>query len=219
MKTCISLFCLALAGGVLAYQPQAVARISGAVLAEQGQPIAGAVVWADLLGNSPKALPIPHAETDKDGRFVINHLEWGAYKLRAMKEEDGYPNTHWSFYSNGSSPTVRLTRESPAQQVTIALGPKAGALTGAISDLVTGKPLSGSVRMWRIKSPDNFFGTSVNSHYRVLLPPNVEVGVEVSAPGYQDWYYPGYADASQSAPLSVGSGETVHLDIGLRPKP
>lgn len=219
MKNWLRLLCCASCSVALGYQFPATGAIGGIVLTAGGHPLAGAAVDADRIDGGAKALPIRYVETDKNGRFLIDKLDWGVYAVHAKKEEDEYPDTRWSFYSKASPPKVRLTPQSRTQQVTIALGPKAGVIAGAISDAATGGPLNASFRMWRARDPDNFFGTSAKSQYRTLVPANVEVGIEVSAPGYEDWYYPGVGDASKAGSVVLRSGEEMTIDVRLQPKP
>jgi hypothetical protein len=48
-------------------------------------------------------------------------------------------------------------------------------------------------------------------------PPGVEVGLEIHAPGYDVWYYPGYGGFARSMPLKAKSGEKLALNIKLQP--
>src|ERR1700680_1048581 len=74
--------------------------VRGKVVDTSGQPVVGAMVSAKRLG-VPLARAIEYVSTDQGGLFTIRGLEWGTYGIFANKEEDGYPNTSFQFYSNG----------------------------------------------------------------------------------------------------------------------
>jgi len=78
--------------------------IRGTVLNENGEPVAGARVDARFFGKSV-GMVVPMAQTGKDGRFLIAHLQMDEYSVSARKEEEGYPDMHWAFYSQGMART------------------------------------------------------------------------------------------------------------------
>jgi hypothetical protein len=55
-------------------------------------------------------------------------------------------------------------------------------------------------------------------HYRVLLPPNTDILIEVSAPDYKTFYYGGTSDSLQRSPIRLESGQEPKLDIRLDPE-
>lgn len=90
------------------------------VLDDNGNPLPGAKVHAELKGGMAKK--IRFVESDRNGFFVIDRLEFGTYYVAAMKEEDGYGGMFWSFFNDKPLPTVLLNRES--QMSLSALGQK-----------------------------------------------------------------------------------------------
>lgn len=195
---------------------EAVGVIRGVVVNEIGQYIVGAKVNANLMDHRPRALPIRFVETDNDGRFTIDRLEWGSYRIYAMKEAERYPDSSSAIYSNGLRVTANLSAQAPSANVVVVIGPKAGELTGSISDVLTGKPVHAGIRIWRSKG--DFFSTSTPPEYHILIPASTEVGLEVRAPGYEVWRYPGDAGSPEGKPLLLKSGETLNVDIRLQPK-
>lgn len=58
--------------------------IQGVVLGEGGRPVGGAKVHAELIG-VPMAKKIRYVETDENGFFLIDQLEFGTYCVSAKK--------------------------------------------------------------------------------------------------------------------------------------
>src|SRR5579884_1758349 len=82
--------------------------IEGIVVNEQQQPVVKALVNADPVDGKVRMTAVRYVETDERGRFAIQHLDRGTYRIYAMKEAEGYPNTRFSFYSNVPAPLVTL---------------------------------------------------------------------------------------------------------------
>jgi hypothetical protein len=53
----------------------------------------------------------------------------------------------------------------------------------------------------------------------IFIPARTPVSVMISAPGYEDWYYPGVAEFSDSVPVFLQPAEDLSLDVKLRPLP
>jgi hypothetical protein len=141
-----------------------------------------------------------------------------SYKIFAVKEPAGYPNTAFGFYSNHMFPTVTLTADRPTADITLKVGPPAGVILGSVTDAVTGAPVLASFLLRRISDPGNWISMSQKADYRVLVPPSVEVSVEVSAPGYKTWYYGGPSDALGRPPVRLETRKEMKLDIQLQPE-
>ncbi|MFI5176280.1 MAG: carboxypeptidase regulatory-like domain-containing protein [Terriglobia bacterium] len=193
--------------------------IRGTVVDEQGIPLAGAKVNAQVINNLMQHTLIRYVETDVSGHFLIDRLEWGMYNLYAMKEASGYPNTRNHFYDNGKHTSATLTPRHPVAEVRIEVGPKAGTLVGFVSDAITGAPLNATLKLGRAADPHNWVSTSLPPHYRVLVPPSVDIQLEVYSPGYSTWHYGATADPTQYHPLQMASGTELRLDIQLQPDP
>jgi hypothetical protein len=192
--------------------------VRGTVVDESGTPVVAAQVSVDEMNGLPKAAPVLMSETDKNGHFSIGNLEFGNYKVFAMKESAGYPNTGFAFYSDNVFPTVELTTAVPTADITLKVGPPAGVMLGSVTNAVTGTPVLASFLLRRVPEPDNWISMSQKADYRVLVPPSVEVSIEVSAPGYKTWYYGGPSDAFKRPPIRLESGKEMKLDIQLEPE-
>ena len=109
------------------------------VLGEGGQPVRGAKVHAELNG-AAMAKKIRNVETDESGFFLIDRLDFGKYYVGAKKEEEGHGNSDSSFFNDNPLPMAQITAQHRSADVVVNLGPKAGILTGTVSDALTGNP-------------------------------------------------------------------------------
>jgi len=182
--------------------------IEGTVIYEDGRPAKGATVSAFPVDRG-LAATVPSADTDELGHFQISHLWLGKFTVTAKKEDEGYPDTENTFYSDSKIAPITLSISHPSATDTILLGPKAGILVGTVADAVTGAPLDPCVDFHRASDPNNFFsGTGVvNAEYRVLVPSDRNVIMKIWHKGYLPWYYPGTNRKSEAKPLHLKSGE------------
>jgi len=191
--------------------------IEGTVIYGDGRPAKGATVsaWPTDRGMGAK---VPSAITDELGHFQINHLWLGKFAVSAKKEDEGYPDTHSSFYNDSKIAPITLSLSHPSATDTILLGPKAGILVGTIADAVTGALLDPCVDFHRAADPNNFLsGTGlVNAEYRVLLPSDRDVIMKIWHEGYLPWYYPGTNHKPDAKPLRLKSGEEKTMHIRLQ---
>jgi hypothetical protein len=185
---------------------QTLGTIHGTVLDNRGVPVSGARVNAALT-RQPGQSVAHYVETDATGHFSIDGLAWGEYKVFVMREQSGYPNMHFSFYSNDVFPTASVTPNAPIADLQIQLGPRAGTLTGSISDGASGAPISADLKLIRAEAPKKWISIGVAPLYRVLVPSNTEVLLEVTASGFKTW--------TLSSPLLLHSGEEIQLDIPM----
>jgi hypothetical protein len=188
---------------------QETGSIQGQVLDEKGSPIEKARVSVDPIDGRMRSSAVREVDSDVNGKFVLDRLPFGTYSIFAKKEDSGYPDTRSSLYGNKSPSSAVLTAVVPIATVSIKLGPKAGMLTGFVTDAETAKPQPAGFKLVRANNPNNWLSTSETSKYRVLLPPSTSVLIEVSAPGYKTWAAP--------TPFNLASGEEVQLDIALQP--
>lgn len=193
--------------------------ISGMVMNEASQTIPGAVVRAipidDRRETQQREYFLRAAWTDEDGKFVLRHLGMGKYRLFAGKEADDYPNTYWAIYDNDTVSICELTPEAPQASTVVSIGPKAGVITGTILDAVSGSAVDGGVRIWLWTDPKKFNDESASSPYRVLVPGDKPVGIEVHAKGYETWRHISAGSSDPNA-VVVKSGETLTLDVRLQ---
>lgn len=193
--------------------------IEGTVVDETGLPISRAWVRCRTTEGEFCALPRGYVDTDANGRFVMEHLPWGEYKVYAMKEESGYPDISAPIYRNNSYAAASVEPNHPKSEVRLKVGPKAAVLTGWVKDAVTGKPVNAFVVLRPVAYPDDWSSVATLSrHYRVLAPPSTDLNLEVVADGYRTWYYGGASDPLHRKPLRLDSGAEIILDIPLQPQ-
>src|SRR6266550_5232452 len=188
--------------------------IQGVVLGEGGRPVGGANVHAELKG-IPMAKAIRYVETDEKGFFLIDQLEFGTYYVSVKNEEEEYGDSGFSFFNDQPVPIAQISAQHRIADVVVNLGPKAGILTGTISDAATGKPIPAGFDLAQVKDRTKCMGTSAAPNFRVLIPSSKEVEVKVSAPGYEAWVYPDPSIPSQV--LRMDPSSEIHLDIQLKP--
>jgi hypothetical protein len=194
--------------------------IEGTVTNEMGKPVFKAKVHADLIGAHPQSTLYRFEETDENGHFSIDQLGWGEYVVGAMKKEDRYPYQLNKLYVTSALPHVTLTPHEPVAKVQIQFAWKAALLAGRVTDATTGAPLQTTFTLSR--QPDSSsetYSTGQFADYKVLLPPDTAIYIEVSADGYKTWYFVGGAITSGRSPLRLGPGETLNLNIALEPDP
>jgi hypothetical protein len=206
--------------GVTWAQDRDKGTIDGTVTNELGKPVFKAKVHAELITKRPESTLYRFEETDENGHFSIDQLAWGEYVVGAMKKEDGYPYQLNRLYVTGSMPRVTLTAQDPVATVQIQFAWKAALLRGRVTDATTGAPLQASFKLSRFPdSPSQNYLTGQFADYKVLLPPDTPIYIEVSAEGYKTWYFGAGSDASKRSPLRLGPGETMNLNIALERDP
>src|SRR6266851_2607209 len=92
--------------------------IQGVVLGEGGWPVRGANVHAELKG-VPMAKAIRYVETDENGFFLIDQLDFGNYYVGAMKEEEGYGSTDSGFFNDLPPITAEVSAQHRIAQVVV----------------------------------------------------------------------------------------------------
>jgi hypothetical protein len=188
--------------------------ITGQVLNAEGSPVSNVNVYAYPL--APLEGRLPAASSDKEGKFSIPVEHAGKFVVVTSKVADGYPSTYSIFYnlSGNSLPEVLVEENQAPPVVTIRLGPKAGKLLGRIVDAETSQPIKEvQISLCRAEAPMYCHRTSAGgpSEQFQFLVPAVPLTVQVSAPGYKDWY----SNAETQEPLQVEADTTKELSISL----
>lgn len=191
--------------------------ITGTVLDENGSPVLKAKVHIAEKGVFFGHRVLQFHETDADGHFRIGHVPWGTYIVMVGKEDAGYPDTNFAFYSNNAYPIALLSEDSPTDEVTLKLGPKAGVLkVDPVTDAVTGKEIRlASVTLKRSERLDFSISASA-SQGRFLIPPLTDVLVEITAEGYKPW--PGPDHAATDGRIFLHPEEVYKLQVTLQPQ-
>jgi hypothetical protein len=134
------------------------------------------------------------------------------YDVFGQSDAGGYPNTALSFYSKEEPTKVFLTTGGTAN-VRLVLGPVAGIWSGILTDKSTGKPIvsphSQHFIVRKLADPEDSIEFRGPAKFRWLIPPDVDVTVEIRAEGYEPWF--------GTLPLRFRSGEDKQLKIELDP--
>lgn len=198
-------------------------RIAGTVTNDEGEPIGQASVCTRITRQNASSGSCGNVQTDQNGQFELDGLPLGQIGVYAEKMQDGYlvdaDATSFSpsgVGKNSRMQTVVLTADQSLAHVTLTLGPKPGELKLAVSDKLSGKRVQAFNVRWIALPDSRMFSFASGSAYNPwLVPPDTDLIVEVSAVGYQNWFY---LDPSNFEPiLRLGSGEQKELTVELLP--
>src|ERR1051326_6887681 len=109
------------------------AAIKGIVTTSGGQAVSNAIVYATRIGNDERLTRRNAVTSDEQGRFKLSNLSDGEYTIRAYKEEDGYPDLTFSFYSEAFNaihwPQITIVNGTTVEDVIVHVAnPKCGRL-------------------------------------------------------------------------------------------
>jgi hypothetical protein len=192
-------------------------RISGTVVDEYGNPVPKATVEADPANTElVQTISVSKAITDANGWFELRvdtgHDPDGARWSVYPREPRSY--VRWSLIDvrTGDSygQEVKLTSQAPDATVQLRLDRNVGLLKGQVTDAVTGAPLRPKFELAWASHPLVVMGESTLSLYRISLPANIHITVQVTSPGYKPWSYP--------STISVKPGQEMSLDIQMEPE-
>ncbi len=155
---------------------------------KKGGQFAGAKVHAELKG-IPMAKAIRYVKTDEEV-LPIDQPEFGTFYVSAKNEEEEYGDSSFSFFNDQPLPMAQISAQYRIADVVVNLGPKAGILTGTISDAATGKPIPAGFDLAQVKDRTKWMGTSAAPNFRVLIPSSKEMEVKVSHPGMRHGFTP-----------------------------
>jgi len=211
MKTWLFFILLSLAVAALGSSrdgDHAIGAIYGIAVGRDGKPARGIGLTATPLG-VPLATVLPHAKTDQNGAYRFEHLHFGRYTVYADDDEAGY-----SLFSTGSDEErshpaeVELGFGRPEAEFRVYLPPRAGFLEIHLTDQKTGAAISTmKVELTRADGQrSTLFTMSCDSSRFVLVPPDRNLLLHVSADGFSEWQE------------SAGMGKLIHLPTGTRLK-
>jgi hypothetical protein len=220
MKACCSVVVLLLSASTFGQQ------IHGVLIGQDGQPakkITVAATW--LCPDRSKACRLSRSSgvTDENGEFRFELARVGRYAVAAEDEEGGYGYGATSVADDPRYTVMaEITPEQPDAGIRLILPPRAGFLDVRLTDQSTGGEIS-TVTV-SVAYPDK--GWSQRSFERsncalfghnlcyVLIPPDTQVTVRVSSPGYEGW--DGKNDTTERT-LRLASGDRVTWEVQLKP--
>jgi hypothetical protein len=196
-------------------QVQPGGTITGIVTNNDGDPIERALLCTDYATPNGSSTSCGSTETGRDGKFEL-HVALGEIGVFATKQEGGYwPVVDVSPSQQKGVYKVTLTKEAPTATVTLKIGPRPGELKFDVKDKATGKPVEGFGVRWIAVDNARMMSTDLPRTY-AIVPPDVDVIVEVHADGYRRWFYIDPSNPSQPT-LRLALGEVRHFDVELEP--
>jgi len=199
--------------------------ISGLVYAsDNGKPIAGIGVWADII--APTFMVNFHGVSAGDGRYVIEGILPGQYALYAQAEAQ---ETHWY-----APACYRKTAASVSDPVSVAAGKdtpntnfelyEGGQVSGHVYDDTTGAPLRHLVIYPCLPDGDcrsscTAVSQSSDGSYTLTLKPGrylIRAAETVRGGSYVDEFYKDAYDVRDATPVTVERhAETSGIDFYL----
>ena len=193
--------------------------ICGTVLDENGQPARNVLITAVYIG--PHSGMYPATRSDDSGHYCLVNVPYGDNAPAADDPRRGYPNPQWGFYAgdiskSNPSGVAHLTAEHPRATIDIRIPYKAAFLTLHLIDAITGKPQTNLFYKLSIQADPQrgYISGSRDAEDPLLLPPNENVLLKASAPGYREWPY----DNSPGYVLNLLPGEHKTIEVPLQPK-
>jgi hypothetical protein len=213
-----SILTLVLYAGLVPTASAAEGVIKVSVTDQVGNPIQGALVRADAMGNSVMASIVPECLTDALGKCSCMHLTPGEYTVNAGKESDGYPNMFIPLYRHGAAPRIVAIRDiNQVIEVSLSIGPKAASVELLVIDAATGIDIkSPTVILRRTANPSDFLSTLLDSHSKILIPADDPVVIEVNADGYRPWHSETTGSSRNAGPFKLHSTESLKLTVKLQ---
>ncbi len=212
--------------------PTSDGAIQGRVLNDQGKPVFGATVIA--IPEGPWDGAVPTTRTDRRGRFVFPGLSPRGYGLYAFKEGKSSRTIFAHHFSNDPR-VLRVTvpEHQTIKGLELQLLPKQATVSGQFVDSETRGPVEPArLKLCHFGSAESCVRDSFNVRgcdeciylqanrsqgwFWQLAPSNIPLTIEVSAPGYEDWYYGN--GSNRKEPFALAPGENRKLSITLRPK-
>ena len=189
-------------------EPLPPGTIYGVVIGQDGRPAKGIGLTAFPLGVALGAM-LPHTKTNDAGEYRFENIPWwGRYTVYADDEQAGYSSFSTGAAGDSQPPEVKITPEHPEAEFRVYLPPQAGFLKIELTNQKTGDAISAMrVELRRIDKRNSLvFTMSCYSTHALLIPPDQDLLLHVSAVGFREWQE------------SVGEGKFIHLPSGARLK-
>lgn len=208
----VCLFCRDVALGQS--QAPATGTITATVLDSQGNPLNGLTVMLRSIGQqSPQTRK--NVTTDANGHLVVTGCSFGTYLLVAVHNETPTLAMNPTIRGNSVVTTVLLSQSFSTAMLTMKFGSEMSVISGKLKDAVTGKPVAAQLAI-KSASGQSWFSGGIPPSYQVIVPRLTDLSVQISAPGYRTWYYPGATVQSDTRPLNQPISNK-QLDIVLKP--
>jgi hypothetical protein len=216
--TVLPIFLLSLSSAVAQQPDQHVAAgvIYGAVIGNDGSPARGMRLTASPLGVA-LATRLPETRTDQSGNYRFERIPWwGEYTVYADDPDAGYSVFSTGPAGPGAPPEVIISPEHPEAKLDLHLPPSAGFLRVHLTELKTGAVISVlNVTVMSNQTPSGLiFSESCGSDGVVLIPPNKDVVIHITSPGFREWD----ESAGRGKAIRMPPGSKVELYVQLAPE-
>jgi len=191
-------------------------RLSGVVLDERGQPLAGVLVTATPPG--PIAGILPNAQTDSQGHFELAGLRSGHTWVEASKEDAFYPIVRSNLFDSQGSVKVEVPVGGEISGIQLTVKPVGrlevraiNADSGDAIDLI-------DMRIERFDASNRREeGGKLGNWW---LVPTSPIRLRVEANGFQPaWYGASDGSMEKSVPLTLSARQILVVQVSLHPLP
>jgi hypothetical protein len=189
--------------------------IYGVVVTLNGEPARNLRLTArPLLATGGHSGDFPHTRTNQAGEYRFQKLPLAAYIVYADDEAAGYSRV--STGPLGASVSeVEITTVHPETEFNFSLPPKAGFIRIHLTNRRTRAPISDmTVSVLPLDKADSgLFTLSGGSAQLILVPPDRNLLLRVTAEGFREWE----ESIGTGRPVNVASGSRLMLDVRLDP--
>jgi Carboxypeptidase regulatory-like domain len=189
--------------------------VRGTVLDMANNPVTGATV---SIRQVARAQPPSRnsVSTDAQGHFVVSNLGPGIYLVIVTKDPTGRENPHAFVALVSTFTAVAITPSTPTATMVLRLGKTTGFLTGHISDAATGSPVAAKINITDIRSGVTWMSAGIPPNFRIPIPSDAQLAIQISAAGYQPWNY-SPAPGEPATTLTVYRAQKKPIQVTLQP--
>ena len=158
----------------------------------------------------------PSSKTDLTGHYCIPDLFPGEYALSATDPDKQYPDMGSMFYAvHLPEPRIELKAGATEEHADFRIPYKAGSISIQLTDARTGKAISSMLFNLDVKSnpEQRYIHGSSDSTVPLLVPPNEDIYLTVTSPGYRTWP----DDGTKGRIVNLLPGFKLELKIALQP--
>jgi hypothetical protein len=189
--------------------------IYGVVVALNGKPARNLRLTArSLLATGGHSGDFPHARTNQAGEYRFQKLPLASYIVYADDEAAGFSRVSTGL-PGGSVSEVEITADHPETESDFSLPPKAGFIRIHLTNRKTRAPISDmTVSVLPLDKPDSgLFTLSGGSAQLILVPPDRNLLLRVTAEGFREWD----ESIGTGRHVNVPSESRLMLDVQLDP--
>jgi hypothetical protein len=211
-RTAALLFAVALLGASPLCAQTALGSIEGQVVDANNNTVPGASVYpvTGPAGTGKGSTVL----TNADGRFRLENLVPGTYKLSIYKLEDGYADPSIPFYADPEHPlpVVTVTSATQTSNQSFQLGARCGTLHINASDATTHHSIGTATVILHQRNNGSAVLQATNKELPAdfLVPPQ-DVTIALDAPGYVTWRFS--EDDHNYVTLRPGDSRSIRAEM------